>query len=292
MPRSRSMCTRTPFNPRSSSTTRTRFRTVFVAGMIVRHGNANRANCTTLARMATVSPASDLERFFNLSLEMLCVAGFDGYLKRLSPSWRVLGFTEAELMSKPYLEFIHPDDRESTIAAAGQVEAGAKIIQFRNRYMTKDGSYRWFSWNAVPFPEERLVYCVARDITDFKRREDRQAAAYAVTRVLATSTSLKAAATEILRVVCDSLNWSVGAIWSVDKEIGAIRCIELWNVPEVDITEFAALTKRTAFPRGIGLPGRVWESDQPLWLHNIAEDQNFPRAPMALREGLRSAFGF
>src|SRR5262245_61748829 len=227
MPLSRSMCTRTPFSPRSSSTTRTRLRAVFVAGMIVRHGNANRANCTTLARMATVSPASDLERFFNLSLEMICVAGFDGYFKRLSPSWRVLGFTEAELMAKPYVEFIHPDDRHSTIAAASQVEAGVKLIKFRNRYLAKDGSYRWFSWNAVPFPDQELIYAVARDITDIKRREDRQAAAYAVTRVLATSTSLNAAALEILHVVCDGLSWSAGAIWSVDREVGVIRCIEL-----------------------------------------------------------------
>ena len=204
--------------------------------------------------MATVSPASDLERFFNLSLEMLCVAGFDGYFKRLSPSWRVLGFTDRELMSKPYLDFIHPDDRQSTIAAASQTEAGAKIIQFRNRYLTKDGTYRWFSWNAVPFPEEQLVYCVARDITDIKRREERQAAAYAVTRVLATSPSLTAAAPEIVRVVCDSLHWSAGAIWSVDRENGVIRCIELWSAPEINIANLRRRRNRRNSGRASGFP--------------------------------------
>jgi len=242
--------------------------------------------------MATVSPASDLERFFNLSLEMLCVAGFDGYFKRLSPSWHVLGFTEAELMAKPYLDFIHPDDRHSTIAAASQVEAGVKLIKFRNRYLTKDGTYRWLSWNAVPFPDQQLIYAVARDITDVKRREDRQTAAYAVTRVLATSTSLKAAAREIVRVVCESLNWSAGAIWSVDHANHVIRCIELWNPPDLNIAAFATLTKQTEFLPGIGLPGRVWENDEPVWLPDLAKEHNFPRAPMALREGLHSAFGF
>src|SRR5262245_62121675 len=243
--------------------------------------------------MSVTQSAGDLERLFNLSLDLFCIAGFDGYFKRLSPSWEsTLGFTNKELMSKPYLEFIHPDDRQATIAAAAQAAAGSKIIQFRNRYLAKDGTYRWLSWNSVPFPEQQLAYAVARDITDIKRREDRQAAAYAVTRVLATSTALSAAAPEIVRVVCDSLNWSAGAIWSVDRENGVIRCIELWHAPEVNITEFAALTKQTEFRPGVGLPGSVWESDEPLWLPNLAKEQNFPRAPMALREGLHSAFGF
>src|SRR5215468_4579542 len=128
--------------------------------------------------MSTTQPASDLDSLFNLSLDMLCVAGFDGYFKRLSPSWqRTLGFSLSELMSKPYLEFIHPDDRQPTIAAAAQAKAGSELIKFRNRYLAKDCTYRWLSWNAVPFPEQELIYAAARDITDVKRREDRQAAA-------------------------------------------------------------------------------------------------------------------
>src|SRR5262247_3932203 len=174
--------------------------------------------------MSSRNSVSDLDRLFNLSLDMFCVAGFDGYFKRLSPSWeRTLGFTDVELMSKPYLEFIHPDDRQSTLAAAAQAVAGTKIIRFRNRYLAKDGTYRWLSWNSVPFPEQQLAYAVARDITGSKRREDRQAAAYAVTRVLATATTLDIAAPEILRAVCEGLNWSVGGIWRVDPDAEVIR---------------------------------------------------------------------
>src|SRR6516162_8580693 len=120
--------------------------------------------------MSTAHSASDLDRLFNLSLDLFCVAGFDGYLKRLSPSWeRMLGFTDAELISKPYLEFIHPDDRQRTLEAAAKTETGVKVIQFRNRFLAKDGTYRWLSWNAVPLPEQQLVYAVGRDITDVKR---------------------------------------------------------------------------------------------------------------------------
>jgi PAS domain S-box-containing protein len=243
--------------------------------------------------MSTTQPASDLDSLFNLSLDMLCVAGFDGYFKRLSPSWqRTLGFTLSELMAKPYLEFTHPDDRQSTIAAAAQAEAGSELIKFRNRYLAKDGTYRWLSWNAVPFPERGLVYAVARDITDVKRREDRQAAAYAVTRVLATAPSLDSAAPEILRAVCEALNWSLGAIWNVDRDAGVIRCLRMWDRGGIDAPGFAAQTMRSEFSPGIGLPGRVWKENQPLWLPDIVTDLNFPRAKVATQEGLRSAFGF
>jgi PAS domain S-box-containing protein len=236
---------------------------------------------------------NDLNRLFDLALDMLCVAGFDGYFKRLNPAFsRTLGFTEAELKAKPYLDFVHPDDRESTIAAAASVESGSKVIRFRNRYLAKDGTYRWLSWNAVPFPEEQLSYAAARDITELKRREDRQAAAYAVTRVLATAARLDVAAPEILRSVCNGLDWGLGAIWSVDAEADVLRCIELWHLPSVDAPQFSKLTKETAFPRGIGLPGRVWATNQAVWLPDVIRDSNFPRAPVAEREGLHGSFGF
>src|SRR5262245_51406402 len=138
--------------------------------------------------------SKDLERLFDLSLDMLCIAGFDGYFKRLNPTWeRVLGFTEEELVSKPYLDFVHPDDRAATQAVAAKIEAGARALFFRNRYLSHDGSYRWLSWNAVPFEEQRLIYAVARDVTDLKRSEDRLAAGHSVTRVLAESPTLESA---------------------------------------------------------------------------------------------------
>jgi PAS domain S-box-containing protein len=116
------------------------------------------------------------DRFFALSLDLLCISGFDGYFKRLNPAWeRTLGFTTAQLLAEPYMNFIHPDDREATAAEAKKVHSGAEVISFENRYRRKDGSHRWLSWTAKPFLEQGLIYAVAHDITDRKLQESRLA---------------------------------------------------------------------------------------------------------------------
>jgi PAS domain S-box-containing protein len=112
-------------------------------------------------------------RFTHLSIDMFCTAGFDGFFKSLNPSWeKALGFTTQELMAKPYLEFIHPDDHSKTVAEADRLQNREVTFAFENRYRGKDDSYRWFLWNAVSVPEQQLIYAVARDITARKRVED------------------------------------------------------------------------------------------------------------------------
>ncbi|TAJ94202.1 MAG: PAS domain S-box protein [Gammaproteobacteria bacterium] len=109
---------------------------------------------------------TERDRLFNLSLDMLCIAGMDGFFKQLNPAWgRTLGWSDAELHSRPWLEFVHPDDREETVRALGQLIDGQAVHAFENRYRRSDGSYRWVSWNAFPLPDERLIFAVARDIT-------------------------------------------------------------------------------------------------------------------------------
>jgi PAS domain S-box-containing protein len=113
------------------------------------------------------------DRFFTVSVDLLCFLDFNGYFKRLNPSWeRTLGFTPQELMSKPFIEFVHPEDRERTLSQNREVRSGGHALSFENRYLCKDGSYRWFRWNAAPDATERVIYSVARDVTEAKQAEE------------------------------------------------------------------------------------------------------------------------
>jgi PAS domain S-box-containing protein len=111
----------------------------------------------------------ELDRFFMLSLDLMCIAGFDGYFKRLNPAWeRALGYTLDELLARPYLDFVHPDDRSVTIDEAARVVGGHHVLAFENRYRHKNGTYRWLEWFGIPYPGEQVTYAAARDITERK----------------------------------------------------------------------------------------------------------------------------
>ncbi len=114
----------------------------------------------------------ELNRFFTLSLDMLCVAGFDGYFRQVNPAWeRVLGYTADELLARPYMEFVHPDDQAQTVTKADRLSGGGQVLNFENRYRAKDGTYRWLEWNSVPYPSEQTIYGAARDISDRKEAQ-------------------------------------------------------------------------------------------------------------------------
>ena len=112
---------------------------------------------------------ADFSRFFQLSLDMLATADEAGYFVDLNPIWpRVLGWSTDELRAKPFIDFVHPDDRDATLTAAAKLYGGGELVSFENRYSHKDGSYRWLMWSAVVDPTERLIFAVARDVSAFK----------------------------------------------------------------------------------------------------------------------------
>jgi PAS domain S-box-containing protein len=120
----------------------------------------------------------------------------------------------------------------------------------------------------------------------------RRATRLAVTQILAEADSLEAAAPVLLRAICDGLEWDVGAFWRFDELSGLLHSIDVWHSPTVQVPEFEAMTRGRAFTRGIGLPGRVWESCKPAWIPDVTTDANFPRAAIASKEGLHGAFAF
>ena len=116
----------------------------------------------------------DLAEFFELSLDMLCVAGLDGYFKRVNPSFqRTLGYSQDELLARPFMELVHPDDVAGTRQAMERLALGSDLVQFENRYRCRDGSYRWLEWSCpAPRGTDGFLYAVARDITSAKQAEE------------------------------------------------------------------------------------------------------------------------
>jgi PAS domain S-box-containing protein len=123
-------------------------------------------------------------------------------------------------------------------------------------------------------------------------RERRLTAEYVAARALLDATTMDEAAPKILQAICEALSWEHGALWTIDREADALRCADVWNSPPLQFPEFDAISRSTAFSRGVGLPGRVWSSGEPAWIPDVAHDSNFPRAAIAAREGLHAAFGF
>jgi len=260
-----------------------------VAQLELRRGMSELSQAISQRRRAE----SELADLFNLSLDMLCIAGFDGFFKRLNPAWeKTLGTPVSELLARPFLDFVHPDDRDATIKEMHQIRRGRITFSFENRYRCADGTYIWLLWNATPSTDEQLVFAVARDITLRKRAERRLAAGYAVTRVLADAETLDQAAPLILMSICEGLGWEVGAVWRVEEDGQPLRCVELWHPPALQFPSFVWATREFRYHRGVGLPGRVWETGQPAWISEIPTEGNFPRASFALQDGLHSGFAF
>lgn len=123
-----------------------------------------------------IRASHDLDAFFALSRDMFAFLDFAGHFLRLNPAWeRTLGYTPAELMARPFIEYVHPDDRERTLRQNSQVRLGGSATTFENRYRHKDGSYRWLVWNSTPDPVRGVIYAVARDLTAQKAAEEERA---------------------------------------------------------------------------------------------------------------------
>lgn len=120
-----------------------------------------------------VKTQKERNRIFENSIDMICTASYDGYFKTLNPAWEnILGWSNDELRSKPFFEFIHPDDVDDTLKAAQEIAKGKTALRFKNRYATKSGEYKWLSWNTIPIPEENIMFGIARDVTLNKKAEE------------------------------------------------------------------------------------------------------------------------
>jgi PAS domain S-box-containing protein len=135
-----------------------------IAGLLVQRRR------TRSAEESLVQKTKEMDQFFTITSDLLCMANTDGYFLRLNPAWeRALGYSREELMAKRFLEFVHPDDLMRTKAAISTLASQREVVYFENRYRCKDGTYRWLEWNSAP--AGNLIYSAARDVTERLKEE-------------------------------------------------------------------------------------------------------------------------
>ncbi|MEO0406012.1 MAG: CBS domain-containing protein [Cyanobacteria bacterium P01_A01_bin.135] len=190
-----------------------------------------------------------LEQFFAVTPSLLCIAGLDGYFKQLNTSFEeALGYGLSELLSIPFIEFVHPQDRAATTAEIERLAQGELTIAFENRYRTKDGSYRWLSWNATATPEEGVIYAAARDVTEHKQAH----------LAIARQSQQKQILSEIIRKVRESLAIDTILQTTVIEVQRLLHCSHVLIVACTTASEGTVLQESTApnspsvVPLGIG----------------------------------------
>jgi PAS domain S-box-containing protein len=151
----------------------------------------------------------ELDRIFKLSPDLITVADFDGHFRRVNPAVKqILGYTEDEVRARPYLDLVHPDDREKTAAEAAAIGEGKATLSFENRFVGKDGSYRVLEWTSTPVVEDSVMYAVARDVTARRQAEaelERLAAEQAALRRVATLVARGVPSTEVFSAVAEEV---------------------------------------------------------------------------------------
>jgi PAS domain S-box-containing protein len=213
----------------------------------------------------------------------------------------MLGYRPEELVGRDAFELVPEEERREAREAWQRRERGDGGRAER-RLRHKDGHDVWLSASATPLTEDGRfagVFAMLTNVTERREREDalraseaRKATQLAVTEVLARSSDLSDAVRRILQVTCGGLGWCYGALWRVDREANLLRCADFWADPGHDPREFEAFARRSVFSPGVGLPGRVWTSQEGAWIADLEQDTNFPRKEVALAAGVRSAFAF
>jgi PAS domain S-box-containing protein len=221
----------------------------------------------------------------------------DKFCTYVSQTWLDLtGRIFEEELGNGWADDIHPSDRDARLEAYAHCFDQRSPFSLEYRVRRHDGEYRWLLDKGTPrFASDGtfLGYIgSATDITERKRVEERLRVQHTVAQILAEAATIEEATPRILRAMGECLGWDVGALWRVDREAEALRCVELWHKASIEVTEFERVSRELTFAPGLGLPGRVWSSLEPEYVPDVVLDENFPRGPIAEREGLHAAFGF
>src|SRR5215831_256940 len=213
-------------------------------------------------------------------------------------TYRIFGLQpQAQILTLAQLPaLIHPEDQQRMIQAVAEALRGGRRYDVEYRMVRPTGEMRIVHSQGDVIRDEsgrpRRMFGTVQDITERKRAEQRLVAQHTVTQILAEAATLPEATPKILQAVCECLGWDLGTLWSLDRQAGVLRCVELWQKAAVAAPHFAATSRASTFPSGCGLPGRVWASRAPVFIPDVGQDAQFLRAPIAACEGLHTACGF
>ena len=210
---------------------------------------------------------------------------------------QITGVTSNEVLGKSPFEIFPFLEKVGERDAYLETIKGKTIKRSGMPYsIPQTGRYGYFESSRFPLYDTNGTIiggmAIIQDITERVQTERRVNAEHAVTRILSESATLNEASQKILQAICACLEWDLGGIWAIDRKAGVLRCEDIWHIPSLEAKEFTTVTRQITFSPGVGLPGRIQASAKPAWIANVVHDANFPRAPVAAKEGLHAAFGF
>ncbi len=217
---------------------------------------------------------------------------------------QITGYSFDEVKGRHFWNlFLLPEQVEPVKAVFEQLRSGEAPKEYENYWVTKDGSRRLIAWTNTTLKdyEGHVEYIVATgiDISDVfeelrlrQRTEQHLKAEYVTTRVLAESTTINEAMPQILQGICESLGWDLSEFWMLDRRANLLSLLNSWYKISFEMQEFDILSRQITFTPGIGLPGRVWASLEPVWIADVIQDRSFIRSQMAAQAELHGAFGF
>ncbi|MHC5595280.1 MAG: GAF domain-containing protein [Nostoc sp.] len=217
---------------------------------------------------------------------------------------QITGYSFDEVRDRYFWNlFLLPEELESVKAVFEQLLTGKGFVEYQNYWVMKDGSRRLIGWSNTFLKDYEgaveYIICTGNDITDVsyelylrKRSERLLTVQYAATRVLAESATIGEATRQILQGICESLGWDLGEIWMVDQQANVLRFLDIWHQASLEVQEFEALNRQTTFASGMGLPGQVWASSEPIWIADVVKELSFCRFKISTQVELHGAFGF
>ncbi|WP_052128773.1 PAS domain S-box protein [Neosynechococcus sphagnicola] len=225
---------------------------------------------------------------------MLCIIDAQGNFQKLNPAWeKNLGFSKMELRSQSYLTWVHPDDHALTLAQVQALQETAGTSCLENRYRCKEGAYKWLSWTMTSFGSAGLVYCVVRDITPRKRAEQESWLLQTLTQAISESQDFLTGLKVALQKVCEVTGWDYGEAWLPRRDGTRLERTPAWYGRGDDLADFNRLSTQMTFKPGVGIPGQVWLSKQPLWIQDVTTEPSdrFSRSQAAIAHGLKAGLG-